>query len=316
MSCTAAQSKCRTYEADLVTFKNSAVAVFLSKRITQKDEFFWIGVREMEKGKYVSLTQAHSKRLTQTNWLPGQPSRISATMDNCVAMNSEGKWMVRSCRENLAFVCEWNSEPEQEIVVDESRMCPKFQGWLDIGGDMCIKTYILQKSWNEAMRHCFQIGGALVTFHSPKDLKVFIDYVNSYFRYSSVHIGLARRRDGSYMWVDYSPVDFEAWDPDDVPNATKDCVELDLRSEKWRKVHCDDIRRDFFCSTSKLTESYEDLSSNSTRTDDMINQKLAIGGIFGIVICLIVVLTIISLTVYYLCPLRRMRGKLLVPDTQ
>ncbi|GFT40036.1 macrophage mannose receptor 1, partial [Nephila pilipes] len=47
MSCTAAQSKCRTYEADLVTFKNSAVAVFLSKRITQKDEFFWIGVREM-----------------------------------------------------------------------------------------------------------------------------------------------------------------------------------------------------------------------------------------------------------------------------
>ncbi|GFT84491.1 macrophage mannose receptor 1 [Nephila pilipes] len=254
MSWTAAQSKCRTYEADLAIFKNSAVAVFLSKRITQKDEFFWIGVREMEEGTYVSLTQAHSKRLTQTNWISGQPSKISTTMDNCVAMNSEGKWIVRSCRENLAFVCEWNSEPEQEIVVDESRVCPKYQGWIDIGLDMCIKTNTFYVSWNEAMRHCFQIGGALVTFHSPKELKVFIDYVNSNFHYFSVHIGLARQKDGSYMWVDYSPVDFEAWDPDDVPNALEDCVQLDMRSEKWRKVHCDYRRLSFFCSKSKLTD--------------------------------------------------------------
>ncbi|GFX01123.1 macrophage mannose receptor 1 [Trichonephila clavipes] len=106
MSWTAAQSKCRSFGADLAIFKNSALAVFLSKRITQKKEFYWIGVREVESGKYVSL---NNKRLAHSNWLAGQPVTISVTMDNCVAINSDAKWMVRSCRENLNFICEWNS---------------------------------------------------------------------------------------------------------------------------------------------------------------------------------------------------------------
>ncbi|GFY38776.1 macrophage mannose receptor 1 [Trichonephila inaurata madagascariensis] len=176
-------------------------------------------------------------------------------MDNCVAVNSDAKWMVRSCRENLNFICEWNSGDEKEVVVDESHLCPKIQGWIDIGGDLCIKTYLLQKSWNEAMLYCLQHGGSLTTFHSQQDLQLFTNYVNSYFRYTSVHIGLARRKDGSYMWVDYSPVDFVAWDPEDPRSVTKDCVELDMRSEKWRKVLCDGIRRNFFCSASKQRDS-------------------------------------------------------------
>ncbi|GFY41585.1 macrophage mannose receptor 1 [Trichonephila inaurata madagascariensis] len=267
-----------------------------------------------ESGKYVSL---NNKRLAHSNWLAGQPVTISVTMDNCVAVNSDAKWMVRSCRENLNFICEWNSGDEKEVVVDESHLCPKIQGWIDIGGDLCIKTYLLQKSWNEAMLYCLQHGGSLTTFHSQQDLQLFTNYVNSYFRYTSVHIGLARRKDGSYMWVDYSPVDFVAWDPEDPRSVTKDCVELDMRSEKWRKVLCDGIRRNFFCSASKQRDSNKEaLVSNFTRADDMINQKLAIGGIFGIIICLIVVIAIISLTVYYMCPLRRMRSKLLIPDAQ
>ncbi|CAL1269670.1 unnamed protein product [Larinioides sclopetarius] len=313
LSWTEAQGRCRAYGVDLVSFKNSATAVFLSKRITAKGEFFWTGIRETEESKFGTVD---GKRLKISNWLPEQPKLVSSFMDNCVAMNAQGRWVVRSCREKLSFVCEWNLDSENDIAVDESHLCPKSYGWQDIGGDMCVKTSFIRKTWNDAMYDCFQHGGSLVTFHSAKDLHNFVNYVNTNYRYTSVHIGLGRRKDGSYMWADYSPVDFTAWDPDDPPSTAKDCVELDMKTEKWKKVHCDDIRRNYFCSASKNRNAEADaLAFNSTKGENIVGKKLAAGGIVGIVICLLVVSAIIGVTVYYLCP-RERHGNLLVPESQ
>ncbi|KAF8794564.1 Macrophage mannose receptor 1 like protein [Argiope bruennichi] len=297
----------------LVSFKNSAVAVFLAKRIKTKNEFFWTGIRETEEAKFGTF---NGNKLKISNWLAEQPKLVSSFMDNCVAMNSQAKWVVRSCREKLNYVCEWNSDAENEIDIDESHLCPKSNGWQDIGGDMCIKKFFVRKTWNDAMYDCFQHGGSLVTFHSAKDLHQFVEHVNTNYRFTSVHIGLGRRKDGSYMWADYSPVDFTAWDPDDPPSTTKDCVELDMRTEKWRKVHCDDLRRNYFCSATKNRNIEEDvITSNFTKAEDIVSKKLAAGGIVGIVICLLVVLAIIGVTVYYVYP-RERHGKLLVPESQ
>ncbi|GIY21763.1 c-type mannose receptor 2 [Caerostris extrusa] len=161
---TEAQSKCRRYGSDLVSFKNSAVGVFLSKRITKKDVFFWTGIREtrtvelslritvlvqrkldksaLKKGKYGVL---NGKRMKSSYWLVGQPTSVSIFMDNCVAMNSDAKWVVKSCRESLGSICEFNSEIETEIVEDESHLCPQTSGWIDIGTNMCVKTFFDRK---------------------------------------------------------------------------------------------------------------------------------------------------------------------------
>ncbi|GBN68657.1 Macrophage mannose receptor 1 [Araneus ventricosus] len=208
-----------------------------------------INLHPQEESKFGTV---NGKRLKISNWLAEQPKLVSSFMDNCVAMNAQGKWVVRSCREKLSFVCEWNLDSENEITVDETHLCPNSYGWQDIGGDLCVKTSFVRKTWNDAMYDCFQHGGSLVTFHSSKDLHYFVEYVNTNYRYTSVHIGLGRRKDGSYMWADYTPVDFTAWDPDDPPSTVKDCVELDMRTEKWKKVHAMMSEEIFSAPLSKI----------------------------------------------------------------
>lgn len=41
-----AQGECRKYGANLITYRNMAVSIFVKRKLKQKAAHFWIGIRE------------------------------------------------------------------------------------------------------------------------------------------------------------------------------------------------------------------------------------------------------------------------------
>ncbi|KAG8179319.1 hypothetical protein JTE90_021987 [Oedothorax gibbosus] len=278
------------------------------RKIKKKYQFYWTGIRSIGENEYGFL---NGLRLQFSNWLPGQPQKVSTLMDNCIAMNLNTNWVVRNCKEKFPFVCQWNSGDKTEAVVERRHTCPNISDWVDIGTDTCYLFNLDSRvTWNDAMTYCFRHGGHLASLHSSKEAEVVRQHIVDNTAASLVHIGLGQRKDGSYAWVDHSPVNYVQWDEDEPDSEFEECVELFIRNGKWKSVDCDVSLRGFFCS-SKRDTNIESSSRGSTHKDDIVNTKLAVGGFIGIAICVMVVFAIALVTAYYLCPVTRMRVKLL-----
>ncbi|XP_035219073.1 macrophage mannose receptor 1-like isoform X1 [Stegodyphus dumicola] len=306
-----AQSECRTYEANLVSFRITTVGLFLRRRYTFDDGYYWTGMREMKEDTYVMVT---GQRLVNSNWIPGQPQKASIPMDNCVVINNNNRWLVRSCQEQHPFICEWNIDLDKEVTPTKKHECTNSSGgWEDIGGSSC---YLFKENerltWNEAMAYCFRHGGHLTSFHSIDDVKLVQEYLTRNVQSRFLHIGLGRRKDGSYAWVDNSPFDFTNWGIGEPDHSDRNCVEMTVIDGKWNDIDCDEMRRGFICSISKETGSFlEPMAVNATKQEEIISKKLTAGGIFGIVICILVILAVVGVTIYYLYPSKKMKPYLL-----
>lgn len=312
-----AQGECKRHGSNLITYRNMAVSIFVKRKLKRKDVHYWIGVREKNLDKYEYVT-GHA--LFYSNWMAGQPQSASSFLDNCVATTAEGSWLVKSCQDKLPFICKLNHDPDPdpdpEPEVEKNLSCKNLTGdWRDFGGNYCyMYESEMRSSWIDSMHYCFTHGGHLASFHSIEEINRIRRNVIIWLH--GLHIGLVRKKDGTYSWVDNTAVDFVNWDEEQPTNSTeKECVELNIRNGKWNSVACDHSFRGFICSSPKISLYFEDLqTSNATSIKEIISQKLTVGGIFGIVICILVILAIIGVTVYYLRPTKEVQPRLLETD--
>lgn len=284
-----AQKECQKYKADLITVKSAAVTFFMKRKLKLRNlsnPYFWIGVREKRPNNYEFVSH---QTFLYDNWMAGQPKAASSYLDNCAAIQRDGRWIVRSCKERHPFICGTTAEDrvEPEVVIDRGHMCSNFTGyWQDFGSSNCYMfENDLRLSWADAMHYCFRHGGYLASFHSAEEVEKLVKLITTpYSFYSpSMHIGLGKRKDGSYAWVDNSAVDFTNWDLGEPPSASskRGCVIMNIRNQKWRTIDCedDDLQRGFICSAPKpsTTPFAQDQIQVTTQDKDIIARKITIG---------------------------------------
>ncbi|XP_054706154.1 macrophage mannose receptor 1-like isoform X2 [Uloborus diversus] len=315
-----AQSICRQRGANLVSFKNVGVSNFLKRRYTRKNVYYWTAVREKSVGKYELVTGGS---MLYANWMPGQPLSASSVMDNCVASNTDSSWVVKSCREKHQFICEWTPElREKKMPSNSSSRCPTNSTlWTDLGGAACYYApKYFTESANDAVRTCFIMGGNLASFHSEEEVLQVASYLRNTLKpfVSHVIIGLSKRGDGSYAWLDHTPLDFTYWDEDEPDGAH--CVKMRLSDGKWSDTACSTGNREFVCSMPKEQKEDEGEKSetkmNDTSAEEDVATKLTAGAIAGIIICILMLLAVVGLTIYHLCPPQKIRLTLLEQETE
>ena len=79
---------------------------------------------------------------------------------------------------------------------------------------------------------------------------ICIHFLHLFVFQPSFFIGINRStRDGTFVYSESaSPIKFEAWGADEPNNkeGNENCVELNVKKEKWNAVNCDHSRK-FIC---------------------------------------------------------------------
>ena len=181
-----------------------------------------------------------------TNWGAGSEGN-----ESCAILDHyDDKWYQAGCQETHRAVCKWNTSPRPTTPPPGD--CPGDQ-WQDIGGDHCYYFGELNEvvSWHEARTTCWMMKGPdganadLASLHSEAEGELLTQRLLAQTG-QNVWLGLARGGDGSWSWVDQSPLDFTFW-ADGEPNGSgsdgEDCVELYTTWDgKWNDAYCNDYK--------------------------------------------------------------------------
>ncbi|XP_047434288.1 CD209 antigen-like protein E [Mugil cephalus] len=127
------------------------------------------------------------------------------------------------------------------------------QPWVWFGGS-CYYIFPSTKSWQESRNDCQQRGADLTIINSPEEQEFLIQFK------TSTWIGLTdREREGTWKWVDGTPLTTRYWAPGE-PNGflyrDEDCAEITIHQSqesrnRWNDHSCDD-KKSWICE-KKLT---------------------------------------------------------------
>jgi CotH kinase protein/Lectin C-type domain/Putative metal-binding motif len=121
---------------------------------------------------------------------------------------------------------------------DEDPMCPECVE-LQVEGQPRYAYCFSMRSWSLAQQSCAERGGGLVTVRDQAQADALLQ--GAAFIGGDWWIGLSdAAEEGSFVWVDQSPVDYLYWGENEPNNAgeAEHCAEM--RSDgHWNDVHCD-----------------------------------------------------------------------------
>ncbi|XP_035219428.1 macrophage mannose receptor 1-like isoform X2 [Stegodyphus dumicola] len=311
-----AKRACEKHGAVLATIHSEKEQNFLTDLMIEAGSDIWIGLQSHNLGTIFKW--ADGTRLDYTNWNADNVKSKALTRDVCLEImnkfEADGKWEWQECYKKSAYVCEKSRGLDIENITERNNFSECSREWKNLGSS---SSYIFKEdtplSWNKAMAYCLKHGGNLASFHSIKDVKLVQDFLNHNFQSRFLHIGLTKNTDGSYAWVDHSPLDFTHW-AIGQPDYKDDCVEMIVEDGKWNDIDCDKTKRGFICSTSRIRDCFVDgMAINSTNQG--IYKNLTTGGIVGIAIGIFgIILVILALRVFRIYnshPKRDMRSYLL-----
>ncbi|XP_061472582.1 low affinity immunoglobulin epsilon Fc receptor-like isoform X2 [Rhineura floridana] len=113
------------------------------------------------------------------------------------------------------------------------RVCP--EGWL-LSSGQCYHFQVQNTHWSFAKKSCEDQGGHLVVINDLQEQS----FLRSNTKQNNYWIGLSDMlSEGTFVWVDSSPVSFTSWNPREPNNAGQgeDCVIM-TPSGRWQDREC------------------------------------------------------------------------------
>uniref|UniRef100_A0A8C1BP83 Mannose receptor, C type 1b n=1 Tax=Cyprinus carpio carpio TaxID=630221 RepID=A0A8C1BP83_CYPCA len=117
------------------------------------------------------------------------------------------------------------------------------------GGEYYVSRYT-SLSMHDARTFCKKSHGDLAVI-SDEDERVFLWHQAKHSHYEFI-IGLIVDLDGTYQWMDGSPVVYQAWEANQPAfiNSEERCVKLTTSQGLWETINCGD-EYNFFCKRSQ-----------------------------------------------------------------
>jgi len=116
-------------------------------------------------------------------------------------------------------------------------------GYRQTPSGMCVRLNTEALDFNAADNACsdFSTGGRLVSVHTVFDNRFMIDYARN-MSMTFVYLGMRDiGQNGTYLWIDGTPVNYLAWCPGYPVNVTQNeyCVIVYLASDEcWQNADC------------------------------------------------------------------------------
>ena len=117
----------------------------------------------------------------------------------------------------------------------------KYTDWYTFGDS---EYYVAQNPtlrWDEARKTCKWLGGDLATIRSAEENSFIWDLISKQKSVTEfgAWIGLYRKGDSKFYWVDDTPLQYTEWKPGQPDNSggVEDCV--NVNGGKWNDLRCD-----------------------------------------------------------------------------
>ncbi|MED6232568.1 hypothetical protein ATANTOWER_032477 [Ataeniobius toweri] len=231
-----AKDYCRAIGGDLLSI-HSASEMMIGSRGGKA----WIGLHFVDPNTGYVWTDGSA--LNFQHWQEGEPNNFNND-ESCTEFvtynwDESGSWNDLNCESYNDWLCqiragETPKPPPNNTAIEINTTA---DGWLQWRG----KQYFLNtmsKSMEEARQFCQERHGDLASLTS-KEENIFLWKQISRL-YGSWYIGLSVDLDGSFWWMDGTPVTFQRWD-EDQPNSNafdENCVTVGYHMGYWRSSNC------------------------------------------------------------------------------
>ncbi|XP_047445392.1 macrophage mannose receptor 1-like [Mugil cephalus] len=232
-----ARNYCRAIGGDLLSIHSDAEQQVLPERY----EVVWIGLSAPDPN--AGYVWSDESPLNFQHWEEGEPNNKN-NVESCAQIklhrgSQSGSWNDVHCETFLGWLCQIRlgvtpSPSPSPVTPDYNRTS---DWWLEWKGNQ----YYFNRdsmSMEEARHFCQQRHGDLATINSEAE-SVFI-WKQISEDYGQYWIGLIVDLDGSFAWMDDSPVEFERWNENqpDFKNNDENCVAITSSMGFWHDYNC------------------------------------------------------------------------------
>ncbi|XP_068459604.1 macrophage mannose receptor 1-like isoform X2 [Clinocottus analis] len=230
-----ARDYCRAIGGDLLSIHSDA-----ELRVGRHGRA-WIGLQIPDTS--TGYVWSDGSPVNYQHWQEGEPNNHnndeSCTEFRTYNWDEVGSWNDINCESYNDWLCQIRAGvipklPPNNTVVEFNTTS---DGWLVWRGNQ----YLINRdtmSMEDARHFCQKWHGDLVSI-SSKDENVFI-WKQISRSYGSYYLGLSVDLDGSFWWMDGSPVGLQRWD-EDQPNTNsfnENCVTMTYYMGFWRTCNC------------------------------------------------------------------------------
>ncbi|XP_029309190.1 macrophage mannose receptor 1-like [Cottoperca gobio] len=201
----------------------------------------WIGLRIPD--TTTGFTWSDGSPVNFLHWQEGEPNNHnddeSCTEFRMYNSNDAGSWNDVNCESYNDWLCQIRAGitpklPPNNTAADYNTTS---DGWLVWRGNQYfINSHSMAK--DDARHYCQQRHGDLVSVSSKEENAFLWKKISR--SYGSYYIGLSVDLDGSFWWMDGSPVALQRWDVDQ-PNTQvydENCVTMTYFMGFWRTCNC------------------------------------------------------------------------------
>nr|XP_020447208.1 macrophage mannose receptor 1-like [Monopterus albus] len=232
-----ARDYCRAIGGDLLSIHSAAELQVLP----QSYKTAWIGLSAPD--PTTGYVWSDGSPLNFQHWEDGEPNNFN-NVESCAEINlekrdSSGSWNDVHCETFHNWMCQIRAGVTPSSPPDTAP--PVYNktsdGWLIWNG---TQYYINTRTMpNEEARHfCQQRHGDLVTISSEAESVFLWKQISR--GYGSYWIGLNVDLDGTFSWMDGSPVVFQRWDENqpEFQNNDENCAAMTISMGFWHDYNC------------------------------------------------------------------------------
>uniref|UniRef100_A0A3Q3KWV0 Mannose receptor, C type 1b n=1 Tax=Mastacembelus armatus TaxID=205130 RepID=A0A3Q3KWV0_9TELE len=230
-----ARDYCRAIGGDLLSIHSSA------ELLVRRHGKAWIGLHIPDLNSGYVWTDGSP--LNFQHWQEGEPNNFN-NAESCAEFrmyNSDeyGSWNDMNCESYNDWLCQIQAgvepRPPPNDTTPEYNTTP--DGWLEWRGNQYFINR-LSMAMEEARQFCQKRHGDLVSI-SSKDENIFL-WKQVSRTYGSFYLGLSVDLDGSFWWMDGTPLSLQRWD-ENQPNSNvfdESCVVMTYYMGFWQTCNC------------------------------------------------------------------------------
>ncbi|XP_071402106.1 macrophage mannose receptor 1-like [Centroberyx affinis] len=201
----------------------------------------WIGLSAPD--PITGYVWSDGSPLNFQHWEGGEPNNKN-NVESCVEFQTSywqysGSWNDAQCEKYNDWLCQIRAgvtpKPSPNDTVTEHNVTA--DGWLQWGGNQYYINRILM-AMEEARHFCQQRHGDLVVINSEAENVFLWKQISRSYGY--YYIGLTVDLDGTYGWMDDSPLAFQRWDENqpDFKNNDEHCAVMTYSMGFWHNPNC------------------------------------------------------------------------------
>ncbi|XP_066537428.1 macrophage mannose receptor 1-like isoform X2 [Hoplias malabaricus] len=261
----AAKQNCEAEGAKLASIRDLLTQSYIELQAHKLGQPLWVGLNSQETGGFFQWIDTW--QLNMERWGPNEPKSYQP----CVYVDVDGKWKTAQCNQTYYSICKKSKDIPPAPPTQYPGVCPEQTDqvpkmiWLPFRGN-CYSFAFGLESWYTASQICMSRGAQIVSIVDTMEAKFLQNYIQIFGNdFSLFWIGLFKKKQGDWLWLDDSVVDVLNWDEAAESKEEDDellysyegpdpsfCGVISVSTTLWEKRLCRYNHFPFICKATKV----------------------------------------------------------------